>query len=203
MQKNLPARWCWLGAAGLSLLLACGCAALRPSTEPPATFYSLDSAPTGAQAVSQAPATARAEGFTLVVHPPRAAAGFDSQRIIYVRQAHRLEYYAHNEWIDTPARMLAPLIVAAIERSGAFRAVLLTPSTAAGDLRLETEVMRLQHEFLGRPSRVHFTLRANLVYNATRRVIASREFDAAAVSASEGPYGGVVAASRGGAKRAR
>jgi cholesterol transport system auxiliary component len=131
---------------------------------------------------------------TLIVSPPHAAAGFDSQRIMYVRHADQLEYFAHNEWIDTPARMLAPRIVAAVESSGAFRAVVQTPSPAAGEMRLDTEILRLQHEFLSAPSRVRFTLRAYIVDSATRRVIAAQEFEAAIPAASEDPYGGVVAA---------
>ena len=133
---------------------------------------------------------------TLIVNPPHAAAGFDSQRIIYVRETHKLEYFAHSEWVDPPARMLAPLLVAAIENTGAFRAVVLTPSAAAGDLRLDTEIIRLQHEFRTRPSRVRFTLRATLIDQETRRVEAWREFDDSVPAGSDDPYGGVVAANR-------
>ncbi len=113
-----------------------------------------------------------------------------------MREAHKLEYFAHSEWVDPPARMLAPLLVAALTRSGAFRAVVLTPSAAAGDLRLDTEIIRLQHEFQTRPSRVRFTLRAYLVEENTRRVLAWREFEAADSAASDDPYGGIVAANR-------
>ena len=63
-------------------------------------------------------------------------------------------------------------------------------------MRLDTEILGLQHEFLSAPSRVRFTLRASLVESVTRRVIASREFEAAVPAASEDPYGGVVAANR-------
>jgi cholesterol transport system auxiliary component len=63
-------------------------------------------------------------------------------------------------------------------------------------MRLDTEVLRLQHEFLSKPSRVRFTLRAYLVDNVTRRVLASREFDETVPAATEDPYGGVVAANR-------
>ena len=113
-----------------------------------------------------------------------------------MRETHKLEYFAHSEWVDPPARMLTPLLVAAVENTGAFRAVVLTPSAAAGDLRLDTEIIRLQHEFQTQPSRVRFTLRAYLVDNKTRRVLAWREFDAVVPAASENPYGGVVAANR-------
>lgn len=192
MPWSFPTRWHRLGAAALSLALVCGCAALTPS--PPPRFFSLDDARAAARAVPQTGTTAAATAPTLIISPPHAAAGFDSSHIIYVRQASQLERYAHNEWVDTPSRMLAPLIVAAIGQSGAFRAVVESPSTVAGDMRLDTEVLRLQHEFLGKPSRVRFTLRAYLVDNVSRQVLASREFEAVAAAPSEDAYGGVMAA---------
>jgi cholesterol transport system auxiliary component len=187
-----------LRAAGLlsllPLLLAGGCGVLNPKSTPPPSFYALDGAPAGAAAPGYVRATAAGAGPTLIVNPPHAAAGFDSRRIIYLRDLHKREYFAHNEWVDTPARMLAPLLVAALEKSGAFRAVVLTPSAAAGELRLDTEIIRLQHEFGAGPSRVRFTLRATLVEVKARRVVAWREFDASVAAASEAPYGGVLAA---------
>lgn len=182
-------------AAALPLALLSGCGVLQtvvaPAPQP--AFYSLAYIPnTATPAAPRAATTA----LTLIVSPPYAAAGFDSQRIMYLRQANQLEYFAHNQWIDTPARMLAPLIVSAIESSGTFRAVAPTPSAAAGEMRLDTEILRLQHEFLGMPSKVRFTLRAYLVESATRRVIATREFDVAVPATSETPSGGVVAANR-------
>ncbi len=185
-------------AAALCLIALGACSALRTAATPPPAFYSLDSArgAVSAAAPAAARATAPATAPTLIINPPYAAAGFDSPRIIYVRENHKLEYFAHSEWVDPPARMLAPLLVAAVENTGAFRAVVLTPSAAAGDLRLDTEIIRLQHEFQTQPSRVRFTLRAYLVDDKTRRVIAQREFDAAVPSASDDPYGGVVAANR-------
>jgi cholesterol transport system auxiliary component len=190
MNKLSLAHSCRLFVAGLSLIALCACSALRLAPTPHPALYSLE----GTRGA--APAAASAAAPTLIINPPNAAAGFDSPRIIYVRETHKLEYFAHSEWVDPPARMLAPLLVAAIENSGAFRAVVLAPSTAAGDLRLDTEIIRLQHEFQTQPSRVRFTLRAYLVDDKTRRVLAWREFDAAVPATSDDPYGGVVAANR-------
>jgi len=189
----LPHGW-RLAAAAVSLTLVCGCAALGPVISPqPNLVYSLAEArDTPMPALAHAALTAP----TLIVSPPHAAAGFDSPRMLYLRQADQIEHFAHSEWIDTPARMLAPRIVSAVESSGAFRAVVQTPSAAAGEMRLDTEILRLQHEFLSAPSRVRFTLRAYLVESETRRVIASRVFDAAVPAASEDAYGGVAAANR-------
>lgn len=180
-------------AALLGVLSLSGCAALAPSTTPPQSFYALELARDGAGRASPAP-FAPETSPVLVVRPPHAAPGYDSQRIVYQREVHKLEYFAHSEWVDTPARMLAPLLVTALERSGAFRAVALTPSSAAGDIRLDTEVLRLQHDFMTRPSRVRFALRATLVDERTRRVLARREFESEAPAVSDDPAGGVAAA---------
>jgi cholesterol transport system auxiliary component len=190
----LPHGW-RLAAATLSLILVYGCEAIGPMVSPQPKFYSLADARNPATPAQPRPRAA-VTAPTLIVSQPHAAAGFDSQRIMYVRQTDQLEYFAHNEWIDTPARMLAPLIVAAVDASGAFRAVVQTPSPAAGEMRLDTEILRLQHEFLSAPSQVRFTLRAYLVESETRRVIASHDFEAIVAASSEDPHGGVVAANQ-------
>ena len=66
-------------------------------------------------------------------------------------------------------------------------------ASVAGDLRLETELVRLQQEFTTVPSRVRLTLRAVLIDTTTRRVVATREIDAEATSRTEEPTGGVAA----------
>ncbi len=181
-------------AAGLVLLALGACSALSPAARPPPAFYALE-AP-AAKAGAATPSRPGASTRTLVINPPQAAAGFDSQRIIYVREPHRLDYFAHSEWVEAPARMLGPLLVAAIERTGAFRAVVLTPGAASGEWRLDTEILRLEQDFQTRPSRVRFVLRATLVDDRTRRVIAAREFESTFTATSDDPYGGVVAANR-------
>ena len=190
MIRQAPFPLSRLVATALLLTLLGACSMLGGTEEPPPAFYSLS----GAQPVTASPAARPNSAPTLVVNPPRAAPGFDSQHIIYVREPYQLEYFAHSEWVDTPARMLAPSIVAAIEGTGAFRAVVLAPSAAAGDLRLDVEIIRLQHEFDKSPSRARFTLRAYLVDNDSRQVLAWREFDDTVLAAEANPYGGVMAA---------
>ena len=192
LHKPLITRLSRLLVAGLALMALGACSVLRPTATPQPAFYALDSLP-GAAATAT-PTTPAATALTLIINPPRAAAGFDSQRILYLREPYKLEYFAHGEWVDLPARMLAPLLIAAVQASGAFRAVVLTAGAAAGDLRLDTEIIRLQHDFQLQPSRVRFTLRAYLVEDKTRRVLAWREFEGNVAATSEDPYGGVVAA---------
>lgn len=184
----------------LAALMLTACAALQPTTTAPPTFYSLDMTPAvGVAPVlpvqpTQTPSASRG-GKTLLVNAPHAAAGYDSQRIIYIREPHKLEYFAHSEWVDPPARMLAHLLVGALEARATFAAVVMTPSAAKADLRLETEIVRLQHDFTVQPSEVRFTLRAYLIDDKTRAVVATREFNHTAKAAAEDAYGGVQAAS--------
>lgn len=179
-------------ASVLCMLALGACSVLNPAASTPPAFYAL-----GGPSGVQTPVAANTSGRvlpTLVVNPPRAAAGFDSQRIIFVRDDHQLEYFARSEWVDLPARMLGPLLVSTLEKTGAFGAVVLTPASASGELRLDTEIIRLQHNFQTRPSRAQFTLRAYLLDDKTRRVFAWKEFHGEAPATSETPVGGVAAA---------
>jgi cholesterol transport system auxiliary component len=178
-------------AVATTLILMAGCAALLPKSAPQPAFYAIDASPARSTPL---PASRTGPLPTLIVEPPHAASGFDNSRIIYTREAHRLEFFAHSEWVDPPARMIAPLIVAAVEAGGAFSAVVSAGGAAAAEIRLTTEIVRLLQDFSTSPSRVRFTLRATLVDSAKRRVIAVREFDASVAAASDNTAGGVAAA---------
>ncbi|MDD2881037.1 MAG: ABC-type transport auxiliary lipoprotein family protein [Rhodoferax sp.] len=188
-------------AMGVAALALSACSVLGPTATPATAFYALDrtQGATPAQpgtAVATPATVGTAATVTLLINPPHAAAGFDSSRIIYLREPHKLDYFAQSQWVDPPARMVGPLLVAAIEKTGAFRAVVLLPGAAAGEVRLDTDIVRLQHEFQTRPSQVRFTLRATLLEERTRRVLAWQEFEAVVPAISEDAYGGVLAANR-------
>ncbi|MEJ8813194.1 ABC-type transport auxiliary lipoprotein family protein [Variovorax ureilyticus] len=184
-----PAMAAMLAATLLPALLG-GCArSLLPEPVASPALFAL-SGETDPRAATAPAATAR----TLIVNLPRAAPGFDTARIAYVRRPYEIEYFAHNQWVDTPSNMLAPKMVRAIEGTGAFHAVLGSPTSAIGQFRLETEIVRLQQDFSTTPSQVRLTLRAVLIDTATRKVVASREFDARVDAPTDDPYGGVIAA---------
>jgi cholesterol transport system auxiliary component len=194
MKASVDSRSASALAAGIAVVLLAGCSALRPAAGPPLALYVLDpatAAPAGAGAASQSKGSG-----TLVVSEPRAAPGYDSAHIEYTRQDHRLESFAESEWVDTPARMLSPAIVSAIEATQAFGAVVTPAAATLGDVRLGTQILRLQQEFGASPSRVRFTLRATLQDPATHRILAVRVFDLSEPAPEENAYGGVVAANR-------
>lgn len=175
------------GTAVAALLAAC--AAVQAPEGELASTYVLEAMPSAG-----APPAKR--DLVLEVAVPRARAGFDTPQMAYTRRASALDYFAKHRWADTPARMLAPLFAQALGQSGGFRAVVQAPSLATADLRLDTELVRLQQDFSAQPSRVRLTVRAQLIHVDTRRVLAAAEFDELEAAPSDDPYGGVIAANR-------
>lgn len=145
---------------------------------------------------STLPATQTRRDLAIAVSMPRARPGFDTQRMAYVRQPHELEYFATHQWIDTPSHMLAPLLAQALEQSAGFISVVQSPGAVAADVRLDTELVRLQQNFGTQPSRVNLTLRAQLIDVRSKRVLAAKQFDETENAAEDNAYGGVTAANR-------
>jgi cholesterol transport system auxiliary component len=180
--------------AAFAMALLGGCASLLPPPPPPDNIYLLEAKVSPISTPDDARSAQQKRGSVLAVSMPRARAGFDTAQMVWVNQEHGLKVYSRNRWADTPARMLVPLFAQTLERSGAFHAVVQAPSAVSATLRLDTELIRLQQDFSVQPSRVQFTLSAQLIDTSTRRVIASAEFDEAENAASEDAYGGVRAA---------
>lgn len=130
----------------------------------------------------------------LAISMPDAWPGFDTPQMAYVQHPLTLEYFATHRWADTPARLLKPLLSQSLEPL--FRAVVPSPGLIPADLRLDTELIRLQQDFTVRPSRIQLILRAQLTDVKNKRVIAVKLFDASENADSDDAYGGVIAANR-------
>lgn len=172
-----------------SVLLLAGCTGLSAQQVASQTIYVLE-----AQRATK-PAQVK-RNIVLAVSVPQARPGFDTPQMTYVRQPHELDYFVTSRWADTPAHMLGPLLVQAMEQTGSFRAVVQRPGAVPADVRLDTELIRLQHDFVTRPSRVQLTLRAQLIDVRGQQVLAVKQFDEVENAASDNAYGGVTAANR-------
>lgn len=175
-----------------SLLTACG--SLLPSPPPTPSFYTLGRTEKTAPLEEAVQTT----GPVLLVNPMRAASGYDSTHMIYTQRPQQIEQFARNEWVDTPARMLASWLVQVLSseltRSALVGAVLLAPSSAVIEYVLDADLIQLQQDFGVQPSQVRLTLRVALIQTKTRRVMAVREFDATEPAKTDDPRGGAQAA---------
>ncbi len=182
-----------LSASNLVFIMAIaltGCSALQPANVPPMDVYRLEAIAPGS---SPAPANTTA---SIMVGNIRAAAGFDTSRMLYMRQPYQVEEFQQSQWQKPPAAMLMPLVVSALESSGVFKVVVQAPSTVLTTYRLDLEILSLQQDFSRTPSRVHFKLRAHLSERQNQQIIAWREFSISIPTAREDAYGGVLASNQ-------
>ena len=171
-------------------LVTSGCISVRGGSEAAHTYQlSLE----GAQREVHA-----ADGNSPVVQlsPPQAEPGFETPRMVYLKRPYELEYFAANQWADTPANMVAPLLAQSLSQSGIWRDVVLLPSLVSGDYRLDVYGFALQQEFFQQPSRVRVTARAQLVDLKQATIVGMQRFETIEPAPSENAYGGVVAANR-------
>jgi cholesterol transport system auxiliary component len=187
MIESKPSLWKLAPLALLALTLE-GCTLLAPPGAAPPSLFTL------APERESVPIRDRA-AQTIEIAPPSARPGFEGPRMAYVTRPYEIQFFARHQWVEPPARMLAPLLGEALERDGSFRAT-QAGGSAAPALRLETEIVALQQEFTAHPSQLRFTVRARLLDGFEHRVLATAAFEAVEPSPSEDPYGGVIAANR-------
>ncbi len=134
-------------------------------------------------------------GKTLLISMPNAAPGFDIPMLMYSKGGYELEYYTEARWVDTPARMLLPLLVYRLEATGLFKAVLsAATSPIAAELRLDTEIVRLQHLRKTYPYPTRLVLRVQLLDMDAHQVIATQVFKIEKNAPSDSAEGGMFAA---------
>jgi cholesterol transport system auxiliary component len=131
---------------------------------------------------------------SLLIGVPQPAPGFESSRMAYVQVPHELNYFATSQWVESPARMLAPLLVQRLERSGMWSSIISMPTSIRGDYRLDLTNVLLVQNFVREPSRMRLALRSQLVNIKDRQVIGTRNFESVEEALSEDAYGGVLAA---------
>jgi cholesterol transport system auxiliary component len=176
-----------LCAALFFALVSAACTLLQPPPVENVSLFVLSPAP-------PSPSPAPRRDVAIEVAPPRAWAGFDTTQIAYAHRPYELEYFAASRWVDTPPRMLAPLLVRALEQSGGFQTVVQAPSSVASSYRVDTEIVRLVQNFSVTPSRTELVMRAQLTEVRTNRVVATRVFEVAEDAPSENAAGGAAAA---------
>jgi cholesterol transport system auxiliary component len=132
----------------------------------------------------------------LLITQPKAQAGFETERMAYLLRPYELNYFAFNQWSDSPARMLHRVMVENLDKTGLWRAVLQTPGTVPTEYRLDSDNLILEQQFFARPSRVRLALRAQIIDVKKQTILATQYFEVFEVAASDDPYGGVLAANQ-------
>ncbi len=181
-----------LGIVFIVLLGVNGCGLVRDHSAPIRTYHlELPDDVLGKPVQISSP---RENKPTLLVSIPEPGPGFESSRMVYVQVPHEMQAFASSQWVDSPARMLTPLLVRSLEQSGLWQSVTAMPTVIRGDYRLDLTQVVLVQEFFQPPSRMRLAWRGQLLHLKDRRVKGTRMFVREEEAVSEDAYGGVVAA---------
>lgn len=135
-------------------------------------------------------------GLTLLVTTPDAHPGYGGTQFVYIESDHQLSHYGRHRWADDPGRLIRTALVRALEDSGAFKAVVASPTPALADMRLDLELVKLHQDYrVGDTSELVLGMRATMIALDGRRVIATRSFEFRE-AAGNGPLAGAAAADR-------
>lgn len=137
---------------------------------------------------------------TLLVLAPQADRLYDTTRMAYAIQPYQVEYFSMNEWGEKPSEMMQRLIVATLEKTRFFSAIVAAPDFGHHTHALRTEILELKQDFTSEPPMLHLALRVQLSGEATNRAIATKEISIREPMREKTPYAGVVAANEAVAK---
>ncbi len=182
---------CYL-ALLVSFVVLSGCSLVREVHDPVRTYVLESEGAASGEDIRPSASVKRLP--SLLIGVPQSAPGFESSRMAYVRVPHELNFFATSQWAESPARMLAPLLVQRLERSGVWNSVIQMPTSIRGDYRLELTNVTLVQEFLQDRSRMRLAWRGQLVNIKDRKVVGTRNFEREERAFSEDAYGGVFAA---------
>jgi cholesterol transport system auxiliary component len=137
---------------------------------------------------------------TLLVLIPEATPVYASTRMVYTTDAYQVAYFRQNEWAETPAQMIQPLIVTAMSNTHYFSEVLSPPHFDRHTFVLRSEVLELKQDFTSEPAMLQLAIRFHLIREATNQVIATKELSVREPMRERNPHAGVVAANEAIAK---
>ena len=137
---------------------------------------------------------AKTSAASLLVLAPDTHPVYDTTQMAYVIEPYKVAYFSRNEWGETPAQMIQPLIVRTLQQTRRFSAVLDPPYMGRYTYALRTQIVELKQDFTSEPAALHLSMRFELTRWAANQVFASKEISVREPMLEKTPYAGVVAA---------
>jgi cholesterol transport system auxiliary component len=168
---------------------SCGLPNRKPA--PPTATYVLTAHAERGSCQSSYDAPAK---LPLKVANPTVAPAYASAQMAYVEMPYRIDYFADNQWVDTPPRMLKTSLTQYLVDCGMFDFAYGDGAGIDGRLRLDSEILELVQVFEPTSSEVRLSIRFTLVDMQQRSAILAQTISTTEAASSRDPYGGVVAA---------
>jgi cholesterol transport system auxiliary component len=169
------------------LPLLCLLSACSPIKNPIAHQYQLNAYSTKRLASSPF-------NYTILVTPTEAVTPYQTEQMQYSAKPYTIGRFAKSSWVSPPATMLYPLMIQSLQDSGYFYGVSAGSYMSKTTYRLDTQLLKLQQNFMRKPSVLEFNLKAVLSRTVDNQIIASKIFSQNIPCPQDSPYGGVLAA---------
>jgi cholesterol transport system auxiliary component len=161
----------------LSMVMISACAAFVPVRSSDVRQYALS---LEAASLSSRP-LALSEGLetldlTLVLREASAPSYINSRNIVFSRSPQTRGTYQLSTWVENPPESFTRILLRRLEDGALFRQVAKSPTTAAADLFLATEIVQFFHDVSSSPGEVVVEIRAELTRAHRRQIIGSRSF---------------------------
>lgn len=181
MKKSMV--WVWM----LSILLS-SCSVFGPVNPPDDKRYTISAMPVGFKPM-------RHTGAILLVTQPETSGIYNTTNMAYTVKPYQVSYYSQNQWAETPSQMVLPILAQSLEKTGAFKAVVVAPYLGKYDYVLNTQIIKIQQNYLNN-SQGYFELviQAQLVRVSNGATIATKQFSVNTLIGAPSPYNGVLAA---------
>jgi ABC-type uncharacterized transport system auxiliary subunit len=186
----------------ISVYLA-ACSVVKPPKRPEVQTFVLET-PTSLTAEGVAHGNSESgETRVLRVSTMSSRGVYDTRQMAYTKGGEEIKYFAAHQWADPPPDMFVPILVAGLERTNRFPALVGPSSRAPGDLLLETELLSFRQEFIGSKHEFRASVRASILDAKNGRILGSpRTFEVVEPMEEANPDAGVQAAGRAAAKLA-
>lgn len=132
--------------------------------------------------------------YSLLITPTQALAGYQTEQMQYLTKPYALSSFSKNSWYSPPANMIYSLLIQSAQKSHAFSAVSSGTYVNKTDYQLDTQLIELRQNFIMRPSRIEFKMKAILTRVSDNQIIKSKTFSYSIPCPQDTPYGGVLAA---------
>lgn len=171
----------------LSLFALSGCSVFSPVKTQRISYYLINTTPKNVAVSSR-------EQGVLMINAPTSRPIYNTSRIAYSTKPLEVSYFGQNEWAETPAQMLQPLLTQALQNTKHYQAIVTPPYTGPYDFALSTQIVQFETDYTVRPAR--FKLRANVNLNKANNgeLIASKQIRIQVPLRRATPYDGILAA---------
>ena len=130
----------------------------------------------------------------LLVLPPATVPAFNTTQMAYRLSPYQIAYFGENRWAETPAEMLKPLIIQALQNTQHYRGIVTPPYMGSQyDYILTIQILELIQDFQYKIPLLRITLHAQLS-SPSNRLIKTQQFTIIEPLSAKTPYAGVIAA---------